>query len=48
MGATGLVKKNFKNYLELIPGSPGAQEIQNAAIKWTVTILKRTLGFKEL
>ena len=47
IGATRLVKKNFKNYLEItILGIPNVREIQSAAIKGTVTILKRVLGFK--
>ena len=46
VGATGLMKNNLKNYLESIPGSPSAQEVQIAAIKGTVTILKRALGYK--
>ena len=46
VGATGLMKNNLKNYLESIPGSPVAQEVQIAAIKGTVTILKRALGYK--
>ena len=45
VGATGLVKTNFKKYLESIPGSPSAQEVQTAAIKGTVSILKRALGY---
>ena len=45
VGATGLMKNNLKNYLESIPGSPIAQEVQIAAIKGTVTILKRALGY---
>ena len=45
VGATGLMKKNLKNYLESIPGNPSAQEVQTAAIKGTVTILKRALGY---
>ena len=44
--ATEPVKKNFKNYLESIPGSPNAHEIQSIAVKGTATILKRALGFK--
>ena len=47
IGATGHVKKNFKNYLESIPGSSNANQKQSAAIKGTVTILKRALDFKE-
>ena len=45
VGATGLMKKNLKNCLELIPGNPSAQEVQIAAVKGTITILKRALGY---
>ena len=45
VGATGLMKKNLTKYLESVPGSPSAQEVQTAAIKGTVTILKRALGY---
>ena len=45
IGATGLMKGNLKNYLEAIPGHPSAHEVQIAAIKGTVTILKRALGY---
>ena len=47
VGATGLVTKNLKNYLEAIPGRPSIQEAQMGAIKGTVTILKRALGYSE-
>lgn len=43
-GATGLLKKNFKDHLAKIPGNPRATEIQTIALKGTTTILKRTLG----
>ena len=46
VGATGLIKKNLNSYLEAIPGRPKAQEVQIAAIKGTVTILKRALGYR--
>ena len=45
VGATGLIKKNLNSYLEAIPGQPSLQEVQIAAIKGTVTILKRALGY---
>ena len=45
IGAKGLMKKNFKKYLESIPGKPSAQEIQTIALKGTVRILKRSLGW---
>ena len=45
IGATGLMKKNLKSYLQAIPGNPSAYEVQIAAIKGTVTILKRALGY---
>ena len=43
-GATGLLKKNFKEHLSKIPGNPRATEVQTIALKGTATILKRTLG----
>ena len=46
VGATGLVKKNLRRYLTAIPSSPSIHEVQIAAIKGTVTILKRALGYK--
>ena len=46
VGATGLIKKNLNSYLEAIPGRPKAQDVQIAAIKGTVTILKRALGYR--
>ena len=45
IGATGLMKKNFKNYLSSIPGEPSAREIQTIALKGTARILKRALGW---
>ena len=45
IGATGLMKNNLKNYLRSIPGCPTTYEVQLAAIKGTVTILKRALGY---
>ena len=45
VGATGLMKKSLKKYLERIPGKPSPQEVQIAAVKGTVTILKRALGY---
>ena len=46
VGATGLVKKTLKTYLNTIPGKPSCYEIQIAAIKGTTSILKRALGCK--
>ena len=43
---TGLIKKSLKQYLQSIPGCPSIHEVQIAAIKGTVTILKRALGYK--
>ena len=45
IGATGLVKKNLKEYMESIPGQPKVEEAQIGAIKGTITILKRALGY---
>ena len=45
IGATGLMKKNFKKYLASIPGEPSASEIQTIALKGTARILKRSLGW---
>ena len=44
VGATGLVKKNLKSNLQAIKGSPSIEEVQLAAIKGTITILKRALS----
>lgn len=46
VGATGLIKKNLKQYLQAIPSCPSMHEVQIAAIKGTVSILKRALGYK--
>ena len=45
IGATGLMKKNFKNNLASIPGNPSAREIQTIALKGTARVLKRALGW---
>ena len=45
IGATGLMKKNFKKYLASVPGNPRASEIQIIALKGTARILKRALGW---
>ena len=45
IGATGLMKKNFKKYLSSIPGKPSSREIQIIALKGTAGILKRALGW---
>ncbi|XP_068243633.1 uncharacterized protein [Palaemon carinicauda] len=44
--ATGLVKKNLRQYLHAISSFPSINAVQIAAIKGTVTTLKRDLGYK--
>ena len=44
VGATGVMKDNLQGYLDSIPGKPKKYEVQTAAIKGTVFILKRALG----
>ena len=44
VGATGLVKKNLKDFCAKIPGNPAVLELQIAAILGSKTILKRTLS----
>ena len=44
IGATGLIKDNLQLYLEAIPGRPKKYQIQVAAIRGTVSLLKRCLG----
>ena len=44
VGATGLVKTNLQQNLQSIKGSPDIEEVQLAAIKGTIKILKRTLS----
>ena len=46
VGATGVIKKNLKEYLKSIPGNPSVYEVQTSAITGTVAILKRALGYK--
>ena len=48
IGATGLLKDNFKDLLKKVPGSPNLEETQLQAVKSTVTILKRALSCTEL
>ena len=48
VGATGLMKTNLKNYLEFIPGCPSVHEVQLGAIKGTVRILKKALGYSAI
>lgn len=45
VGATGLIKNNLKHYLNSIPGNPSLHEVQLGAIKGTISILKRALGY---
>ena len=44
VGATGLVKNNLKSNLQAIKRSPSIEEVQLAAIKETIKILKRALS----
>ena len=46
VGATGLQKTNLVKYLEEIPGKPDPYEVQLSAIKGSITILKRALGYR--
>ena len=43
--ANGLIKRNLENYLNRIPSCPKYQEIQESAVRDTVSVLKRALGF---
>ena len=44
IGATGVMKDNLQGYLDSIPGKSKKYEVQIAAIRGTVSILKRALG----
>ena len=44
IGATGLIKDNLQQYLDAIPGKPSKYQCQVAAIRGTVSLLKRCLG----
>ena len=44
VGATGVMKDSLQGYLDTIPGKPKRHEVQTAAIRGTVSILKRALG----
>ena len=44
VGATGLMKDNLQSYLDSIPGKPNKYQVQVAAIRGTVSLLKRALG----
>ena len=44
VGATGLVKKNLKEYCSKIPGEPEVLELQIGALLGSKTIIKRTLA----
>ena len=44
VGATGLMKDNLQGYLDIIPGKPQRHEVQEAAVRGTISILKRALG----
>ena len=44
IGATGLVKTNLQKHLKSIKGEPALEEVQLAAIKGTIRLLKRALS----
>ena len=44
VGATGIMKDNLQSYLDNIPGKPDKYQVQVAAIRGTVSLLKRALG----
>ena len=44
VGTTGLVKNNLQQHLKAIIGEPALEEIQLAAIKGTIRLLKRALS----
>ena len=44
VSATGLMKNNLQSYLDRIPGKPSRFQVQEAAIRGTVSLLKKALG----
>ena len=44
VGATGIMKDNLQDYLDTIPGKPNKYQVQVAAIRGTVSLLKRAMG----
>ena len=44
VGATGVMKTSLKKYLDMIPGKPTTREVQSAAIRGTISLLKTVLG----
>ena len=44
VSATCFMKDNLQSYLDSIPGKPNKYQVQTAAIKGTVTLLKKVLG----
>ena len=46
IGATGLIKNNLKQHFSCIPGNPSVEEVQLAAIKGSITVIKRALGHR--
>ena len=43
-GALGTMTDNFNKEIELIPGKPSAEDIQNIALNGTAHILRKVLG----
>ena len=44
-GALGTMSDNFNKEIELIPGKPSAEDIQNIALNGTAHILRKVLGW---
>ena len=44
IGATGVMKRNLKNYLQLLPCSVTSLELQIEVVRETVSLMKRSLG----
>ena len=44
IGATGVMKDNLQDYLDRLPGKPLRHEVQTAAVRGTISLLKRALG----
>ena len=44
IGATGLMKKNLKNYIQRLPAKVTSLELQIEVVRESVSMLKRALG----
>ena len=45
VGALGTISDKFNKEIELIPGKPSAEDIQNIALNGTAYILRKVLGW---